>query len=150
MWRAGRKDLKPAKGYHFEAGPYVEYVGNVVDKEREALAKELEKHCADLIAENKKAGNKVFRQICSYDEASEHLKAAGGIPEYCPKGKPLRVLKLIPEDLGCPCGGTHVHDIAEIGRIEIGKMKKKKGNVQVTYRVVPDGAPSTKPATEAS
>lgn len=41
MHRAQRPDLKPAKGYHFEAGPYVEYIGNVVEKDRDALAKEL-------------------------------------------------------------------------------------------------------------
>ena len=55
MNRAGKKDLKPTKGYHFEAGPYVEYQGNVPEKERDTLAKELEKHCNDLIAEAKAA-----------------------------------------------------------------------------------------------
>ena len=146
MNRAGRKDLKPAKGYHFEAGPYVEYVGNVAEKERDALAAELEKHCSDLISENKAAGTKVFRKNCSYEEAGEHLKAAGGLPPYCPAGQPVRVLKLVPEDLGCPCGGTHVHDITEIGAIQIGKMKKKKGNIQVAYKVIPPGsAPAAAP-----
>lgn len=43
-----------------------------------------------------------------------------------------------------------MHDITEIGRVEIGRMKKKKGNVQVAYKVIPDGAPSTAPAAEAA
>lgn len=59
----------------------------------------------------------------------------------------MRVLKLIPEDLGCPCGGTHVHDITEIGGVEIGKIKKKKDRVQVSYKVVGEGAPTSAPAT---
>lgn len=54
----------------------------------------------------------VFRNICTYDEANEELKLAGGIPSYIPVGQDVRVLKLTPEDLGCPCGGTHVHNIA--------------------------------------
>jgi hypothetical protein len=37
MRRAGRSDLKPGKGYHFQEGPYVEYVGVVADKDRENL-----------------------------------------------------------------------------------------------------------------
>ena len=69
MNRAGRKDLKPSKGYHFEAGPYVEYIGNVPEKEREALVNDLNKHCADLIAEAKAKNTEVFRKICSYEEA---------------------------------------------------------------------------------
>jgi Ser-tRNA(Ala) deacylase AlaX len=51
MNRAGRTDLKPGKGYHFEAGPYVEYIGVVEEKDRPALKDTLTKHCADLIKE---------------------------------------------------------------------------------------------------
>jgi len=40
----------------------------------------------------------------------------------------LRVLKLTPEDLGCPCGGTHVHSVEEIGKVVIDKIRKKKAN----------------------
>jgi Ser-tRNA(Ala) deacylase AlaX len=90
-----------------------------------------------LIAEAKAANTAVFRKMCTYDEAQEHLKGAGGVPPYVPAGSSLRVLKLVPEDLGCPCGGTHVHNIAEIGTVEILKMKKKKANTQVSYRVIP-------------
>lgn len=143
MNRAGKTELKPSKGYHFSDGPYVEYIGAVPDKERDQLALDLTKHCADLIAESQEAQTRVFRKICSYDEAKDQLKAAGGVPPYCPAGRDVRVLKLIPEDLGCPCGGTHVHAISEIGRVEIIKIKKKKQNVQVSYKVIPpDGAPA--------
>jgi Ser-tRNA(Ala) deacylase AlaX len=38
-------------------------------------------------------------------------------------------LKLIEEDFGCPCGGTHVESIVDIGRVEITKIKKKKTNI---------------------
>ena len=34
MTRAGRSDLKPSKGYHFAAGAYVEYMGEVAETDR--------------------------------------------------------------------------------------------------------------------
>lgn len=37
MNRAGKTELKPGKGYHFVEGPYVEYIGVIPDKERDAL-----------------------------------------------------------------------------------------------------------------
>jgi Ser-tRNA(Ala) deacylase AlaX len=42
---------------------------------------------------------------------------------------------VIVHELGCPCGGTHVADIAEIGNIVISKIKVKKGNTQICYRL---------------
>ena len=42
----------------------------------------------------------------------------------------------MPEDLGCPCGGTHVHAVEEIGKVVIDKIKKKKTNTQVSYKVL--------------
>jgi len=136
MTRAGRKDLKPGKGYHFVEGPYVEYVGVVEEKDREPLIAELNKHCAEIIAEANEKKLEVFRKVCDYGEAGEHLSAIGGVPDYIPEGQELRVLKLTPDDLGCPCGGTHVHAVGEIGSVEVTRMKKKKKNTQVAYKVV--------------
>ena len=51
MVRTGRTDLIASKGYHFQEGPYVEYIGAVDEKERPSLKEELEKHCNDLIRE---------------------------------------------------------------------------------------------------
>jgi Ser-tRNA(Ala) deacylase AlaX len=136
MMKAGRKDLKPGKGYHFVDGPYVEYVGVVKDDERDKLIEQLNFFCAEMIKEAKENDTKVFRKMCTYEEAGEHLSGIGGVPPYIPVGNDLRVLKLTPQDLGCPCGGTHVHAIAELGKVEITKMKKKKQNTQVSYKVL--------------
>ena len=108
------------------------------EKDRQPLTDLLNKYCAEMIEEAKSKDTKVFRKVCSYDEAGKELAGIGGVPDYIPVGNDLRVLKLTPGDLGCPCGGTHVHSIAEIGRVEIKGMKKKKKNTQVTYRVVCD------------
>jgi len=53
MNRAGKTELKPGKGYHFAEGPYVEYIGSVPEGERAQLIVDLNKHCADIIAEAK-------------------------------------------------------------------------------------------------
>ena len=126
MNRAGKKELKPGKGYHFVEGPYVEYIGVVPEAEGAPLCEELAKHCADIISEAKEHDTQVFRKMCTYEEAGEVLAGAGGVPGYVKEGSNLRCLKLTPEDLGCPCGGTHVHSVPEIGRIEVTAMKKKK------------------------
>lgn len=39
------------------------------------------------------------------------------------------------EDLGCPCGGTHVKHIKEIGSLKINKVQNKGKNVRVSYEV---------------
>ena len=128
MNRAGRLDLKPSKGYHFQEGPYVEYIGNVEPADVDGLLAALNTHCKDIIEEAREKKIEVFRKMCSFDEAGKELEAAGGVPPYIKEGSELRVLKLTPEDLGCPCGGTHVHNVGEIGRIEVTRIRKKKKN----------------------
>ena len=126
MNRAGYTNLKPGKGYHFVEGPYVEYIGVVPDKEREPLIASLNKHLTDLIEEARKKNAKVFKKICGNKEADELLKGAGGLPNYVAAGSDVRVLKLVPDDFGCPCGGTHVDSVTELGQVVVQKMKKKK------------------------
>ena len=41
MSLAGRSDLKPSKGYHFAAGAYVEYIGEVSEPDRKSLVASL-------------------------------------------------------------------------------------------------------------
>ena len=99
--------MKPSKGFHQAVGAYVEYIGNVEAKDRDPLVETLNKNCAQIIAQTPAEMN-VFKKMCTYEEAQEELKNAGGVPDYIPAGQELRVLKLISDDPGCPCGGTHV------------------------------------------
>eukprot|EP01047_Picozoa_sp_COSAG01_P084054 COSAG01_NODE_17878_length_1117_cov_1.260314_1_plen_46_part_00 len=40
------------------------------------------------------------------------------------------------KDLGCPCGGTHVADIAEIGiEFEVKSIKVKKNKTKIAYKL---------------
>lgn len=107
MAMAGRTDLQPSKGYHFAEGAYVEYIGNVDEKDRKDLLDKLNENCNKIISSTPDS-MPVFKKMCSYDEANSLLEKAGGVPPYIPKGASLRVLKLTDGDAGCPCGGTHV------------------------------------------
>ena len=124
MSRAGRTDLKPSKGYHFATGAYVEYIGDVPEKERKDLIDKINQIAKEII-EGTPSEMEVFKKICSYEEAGKHLEKAGGVPPYIPEGNDLRVLKLTEDDPGCPCGGTHVAHVKDIEAIEITKIKKK-------------------------
>jgi hypothetical protein len=44
----------------------------------------------------------------------------------------------------CPCGGTHVRNTRELGRVQITKVKSKKNTIRVSYQVgaVPDEEPA--------
>ena len=57
------------------------------------------------------------------------------VPEYLPKEKPIRYVKLFEEDEGCPCGGTHVKHVRDLGTMKVVKFTKKGKNVRVSYVV---------------
>jgi Ser-tRNA(Ala) deacylase AlaX len=42
---------------------------------------------------------------------------------------------MVPDDFGCPCGGTHVPHVKDIEEINITKITKKGKNVRVSYTV---------------
>lgn len=134
MTRAGRPDLKPSKGYHFASGAYVEYIGEVVEKERKPLIEKLNEIVKDIIVNTPKE-MEVFKKILSYDDAGKALEKAGGVPPYIPAGQDLRVLKLTEDDNGCPCGGTHVHHVSDIEELVITKIQKKGKAIRVAYNV---------------
>ena len=124
--------LKPTKGYHFKDGPYVEYSGAVPAPQREPLARLLEETLNRLIAE----GSTVRVVQAAYEEIPKLCGEAfcdGPLMALIPKDRKTRVV--IVKDIGCPCGGTHVADIAEIGKITISKIKVKKGKTSVCYRL---------------
>ena len=77
----------------------------------------------------------MFKKICSYDEANQHLAKAGGVPPYISAGSDLRVLKLTADDAGCPCGGTHVNHVKDIEEITITKITKVKKSIRVAYTI---------------
>lgn len=62
------------------------------------------------------------------------VKLCGSFPDYLPKDKPARIVTLAL-DQGCPCGGTHVKNTKEIGKVKIKKVTAKKGVTRFCYEL---------------
>ena len=124
--------LKPTKGYHFADGPYVEYEGKIPADQREPLARLIEKTLQALIQE----GGPVRVVDAPYDQLAKLCGEAfcsGPLMDLIPKDRLTRIV--IVKDLGCPCGGTHVADIKDIGHIVVTKVKVKKNKTQICYKL---------------
>ena len=118
----------PNKGYHFPDSPYVEYIGIIPPEEREAVRTKLEAETNELITK----GGEVTTQIVEQREDLSDL--CDFVPDYIPEDKPIRVVT-VAQNIGCPCGGTHVRNINEIGELTIRKIKVKNGKTRVSYQI---------------
>ncbi|KAG9444761.1 hypothetical protein H6P81_016101 [Aristolochia fimbriata] len=111
MQNVGLAHLGPGKGYHFSDGPFVEYKGTIPQNEVQSKQEELEREANALISE----GVKVSAAVLPYEQASE--MCGGSLPSYISKDSIPRIVKF-GNYPGCPCGGTHVGDVAEIRSIK--------------------------------
>lgn len=116
----------PGKGYHFPDGPYVEYSGTLEGVDKEKLKTEIEDAANKYIQE----GRKTELRFMPKEEMSS---VCHFVPDYIPEGKPARVVMY--DDFGVPCGGTHVNNLLEIGKITIRKVKEERGNIRVGYGI---------------
>ncbi|KAF7020376.1 hypothetical protein CFC21_033484 [Triticum aestivum] len=152
--------LEPGKGYHFADGydhiqdylfsdssslvirnadrltlclvfmPFVEYKGVVPADKLQDKKLELEKEANELISK----GAKVLVSVFSDDEAAK--LCGGALPSYISEGSTPRIVKF-GDYPGCPCGGTHVADIADIGNLKVTNIRVKKGVTKVSYSISP-------------
>jgi len=120
--KMGIENLKPIKGFHFPDGPYVEYDG-IIENPAEIISV-LQKNIDELIAQN--------FQIERKDLSSEEAQAKG---VWAPIGKLARVVNFAGFPI-CGCGGTHVNNASEIGKITIRKIKSNQGKTKIAYSVV--------------
>lgn len=119
----------PGKGYHFPQGPYVEYEGSLEGVEPAELVREVEARANEIVGQ----GIETMTRFMSRDELAS---VCSFVPDYVPADKPSRVV--FYGDFGVPCGGTHVANLRDIGRITIRKIKKAKGSagtVRVSYEL---------------
>lgn len=110
--------------HHFPDGPYVEYEGELGEVDIEKLKADLEATCNQLIQENRKTSIKFM-------DKEGMAKVCHFVPDYLPEGKPARVV--FYGDYGVPCGGTHVSQLGDIGKMIIRKIKAKKGKIKIAY-----------------
>jgi misacylated tRNA(Ala) deacylase len=95
---------------------------------------EVERRCNEVLA----TGAKV--EICteSREAIEKDVDAQRANLDLLPKSvRELRVVKVERYDV-CPCAGTHVRSLAEIGRIKVVKKENKgKDRERLTYELVP-------------
>ena len=142
-------DWVAGKGYHFEDSPYVEYIGKPVS-DMEAIRKKIELECNLLIQQEKSSSQFLFLDPSSplppppFSSSSPPSSFSPSLSSSFPSPpssaslllpKTLRWVRLFDGDEGCPCGGTHVRSVKEIGGVEITKIAKKGKNVRVSYKL---------------
>jgi Ser-tRNA(Ala) deacylase AlaX len=124
-------NLVPGKGYHFQDGPYVEYSGTVDKSKIPSLVEEIEKISNEIISQST-FENQTISKFYDFEDGKKEF---GTIPSYLPENKPFRWVKLLKEDLGCPCGGTHVKHVKDIQSMKINKITNKGKLVRISYNV---------------
>ena len=117
---------KPGKGYHFPDGPYVEYQADLGGETIEDITAKLNAKMAEILGR----GIQTDIKFVSHEEMAALCRH---VPENLPVDKPSRVV--LYGDFGVPCGGTHVKHLADIGHLEIRKIREKNGNLRVSYLV---------------
>lgn len=116
----------PGKGFHFPEGPYVEYTGSLNGLEKQQVIRDIEDTCNQLIQQG--AETKVV-----FIEQERMHEVCHFVPDNIPEGKPGRVVMY--GDFGVPCGGTHVKNLSDIGKMTIRKIKPSGEILRVAYQV---------------
>ena len=122
--------LVPTKGVHGADVAYVEYSGKVQPEDCGPLQQRLNDALLAALAK----GGRTTAAVLSYDAAAAacHVTA---LPPYIAADASPRVVTLLPGEPGCPCGGTHVDDMARIGAVTVTEVRVKKGTTRISYRL---------------
>ncbi len=116
-------DWIPGKGAHYPHMSFVEYTNAHVE---EGTQQQIQNAINETLSQN-------ITNAMKYVSYSELQKICRHVPDNLPSNKPIRVV--LYGDFGVPCGGTHVQKLSDIGKIEVTKVKTKKGVTKVSYRV---------------
>ena len=119
--------LKESKASHYPDSAGVVFNGIIEGKHKDAIQAKTDEFV--------KSARAVKIHWWSMEEMAD--KCYGMTKEFqLPEGEVLgRVVEM--EGLGSyPCGGTHVEDCSQVGRIEVKKISRSKGVSKVSYRVV--------------
>jgi Ser-tRNA(Ala) deacylase AlaX len=115
----------PTKGIHYPGQAAVEFTGEVTDAE--ALRQQIEHEVNRLI----QAGYVTKAELVDLETLAQ--RAHFVLPNL-PKDKPIRIVTVWGEK-GVPCGGTHVANISEVGKLAVRYVKAKKGEIKVAYEL---------------
>lgn len=115
-------EIKATKGHHYPGEAYVEF-DKIIDQDVEILCKTLEAQFDQAIAQELPVACKMiepeeFKAIFRYQTRDEGLRIVtfGNFPPV-------------------PCGGTHISNLKELGKVFVPKIKIKKGMMKISYFV---------------
>ena len=114
--------LEPLKGYHFPAGPYVEFAGSVPAESRDA-ARDLVQVRTDALVQ----ADLPIRVYASQPEVPCEVS----ILLQPPAGTVYRVVEI--DGIGIPCGGTHVATTGLLKGLIVRGIKTKKNVTRISY-----------------
>ncbi|PJF17719.1 hypothetical protein PSACC_02468 [Paramicrosporidium saccamoebae] len=124
--------LKGTKGYHFPAGPYVEYIPtgdiDLTSTGLDLLKKNIETRSHEMIAEK--------RPITVVTSKLEDLETTvrETLPEKARNAEFVRLVHFEGAPIPGPCGGTHVTNTSEIGNFVIKKVSFKANALRIAYK----------------
>ncbi|KAL8941790.1 MAG: hypothetical protein Q9216_002028 [Gyalolechia sp. 2 TL-2023] len=119
--------LTESKASHYPDSAAVEFVGIIEGKHKDAIQVKTDEYV--------RSARPIKIHWWSMEELLEKCNGVAGGFEL-PAGEVVgRVVEM--EGLGSyPCGGTHVQDCSQVGKIEVKKISRSKGSSRVSYRVV--------------
>lgn len=115
----------PGKGYHYPAGPYVEYGGALDTYHKERIMKDIELLCNAYIQK----GGKTDIVFMTREEMTEKCHYTPDFPSE--KGEKARIV--IHDGYMMPCGGTPVEHLRDIKGMVIRKITQEGNKVRVSY-----------------
>ncbi|KAL8838842.1 MAG: hypothetical protein Q9170_001964 [Blastenia crenularia] len=119
--------LTESKASHYPDSAAVEFGGLIEGKHKDAIQAKTDEFVSSA------------RPVKIYWWSMEELlEKCTGVAEgfQLPEGEVMgRVVEM--EGLGSyPCGGTHVRDCSQVGKVEVKKISRSKGTSRVSYRVI--------------
>ena len=69
----------------------------------------------------------------TYDEAK--AACGGELPAFIAPDMTPRIVTIVPDTPGCPCGGTHVARMSEIQDFKMTGVRVKKGVTRLSYAI---------------
>ncbi len=127
-----RIPLKGTKGYHFPAGPYVEYQCtdesfDCTPKSLEDFKCRLEVKCQEMIAQKLA----ISTENCKPTELSPEIR--NEVSEKALTSEYVRLIRFESAPMPGPCGGTHIRNTEEIKDFKIKKISMKNGFLRIAY-----------------